>query len=428
MTSDERLDEAFVWIWLPEATTPVVAGRIAKEGDKLLFNYGRSYLERRHAVSIYEPELPLRAGTLPLLDGLLMPSCIRDGAPDAWGRRVIVNRKLGHKGDQIDVRHIGELTYLLESGSDRIGALDFQRSAVEYIPRGGGAATLEELLSAADRVESGVPITPELDQALFHGSSLGGARPKAIIETARKKYIAKFSSQSDVFNVVKGEFVAMRLADRVGLNVAPVELNRTAGKDVLLIERFDRVETPQGWQRKAMVSALTLFGLDEMMARYASYENLTEIIRHRFTSPTATLRELFGRLVFNILCGNTDDHARNHAAFWDGRSLSLTPAYDICPQTRTGGEAGQAMLINGKNNMSQLSVCLEAAPQYRLSQKVATELIEQQLVTIRDHWPNVCDEAALSEVERNVLWRRRLLNPFVFQDAPAILRRFATDD
>ncbi|MDN5881136.1 MAG: type II toxin-antitoxin system HipA family toxin [Nitrosospira sp.] len=426
MISDE--DEAFVWIWLPDAPAPVVAGRIAKEGNRLLFNYGRSYLERRNALSIYEPELPLRAGTLPLLAGFSMPSCLRDAAPDAWGRRVIVNRKVGYRGDPIDVGQLGELTYLLESGSDRIGALDFQRSATDYVQRGGGTATLEALLTVADRIESGVPITPDLDQALFHGSSIGGARPKAIIESANKKYIAKFSSQSDVFNVIKGEFVAMRLAAYAGLNAAYVELTRAAGKDVLLIERFDRIRTQQGWLRKGMVSALTLFGLDEMMARYASYETLTEIVRHRFTLPTETLRELFGRLVFNILCGNTDDHARNHAAFWDGQSLSLTPAYDICPQARTGGEAGQAMLITGENRMSQLAVCLEAASHFLMNRKAAEELIEQQLVAIRDHWPVVCEEAALSEVERNVLWRRRFLNPFVFHRAPAALASFATDE
>jgi hypothetical protein len=110
--------------------------------------------------------------------------------------------------------------------------------------------------------------------------------------------------------------------------------------------RFDRVPKGDGWSRKAMVSALTLFGLDDMMARYASYETFAEIIRHRFTEPKATLTEVFSRLVFNILCGNTDDHARNHAAFWNGKELTLTPAYDICPQGRTGNEASQAMLIS----------------------------------------------------------------------------------
>ena len=74
------------------------------------------------------------------------------------------------------------LTYLLESGSDRIGALDFQASATEYVPRALDHATLDELAEAAERVEQGIPLSPELDQALLHGSSVGGARPKALLD------------------------------------------------------------------------------------------------------------------------------------------------------------------------------------------------------------------------------------------------------
>ena len=116
--------------------------------------------------------------------------------------------------------------------------------------------------------------------------------------------------------------------------------------------RFDRIHSKIGWERKSIVSALTLFELDEMMGRYASYEILAEKIRHKFTNASQTLKELFQRLIINILVGNTDDHARNHAAFWDGHMLSLTPAYDICPQPRTGNIATQAMLILGNNNKS----------------------------------------------------------------------------
>ncbi len=97
MTFDARPTEAFVWIWLPGETEPVVAGRLAATDDRLMFNYGRSYLARDNPVPIYLPELPLRAGVLPLLDGLTMPSCLRDAAPDAWGRRVIINRRMGSK-------------------------------------------------------------------------------------------------------------------------------------------------------------------------------------------------------------------------------------------------------------------------------------------------------------------------------------------
>lgn len=416
MSSSPHYTQAFVWIWLPGEIEPVVAGKLSQEGQNLFFNYGKSYLARANAIPIYDQELPLSPGVLPLSAGLSMPNCIRDAAPDAWGRRVLINRLLGLKGkNAANTTQLDELTYLLESGSDRIGALDFQHSATEYVPRSATNAPLEELLAAAELVDKGVPLTPELEQALHHGTSIGGARPKALLEDGARKYIAKFSSSTDLYSVVKAEFIAMRLAALAGLNVAPVSLVQAAGKDVLLIERFDRIHARDGWQRKAMVSALTMLGLDEMMARYASYEELAEIIRHRFTNASATLKELFSRLTFNILCGNTDDHARNHAAFWDGEMLNLTPAYDICPQGRTGNEATQAMLISGNNRMSQLSACLEAAHNFLLSPEEAREIIERQISMIENNWRLVCDEADLSQTDRALFWKRQFLNEFAFQ-------------
>ena len=426
MTSDhpdtKAPEEAYVWIWLPGTTAPVIAGRIARDGEQLIFNYGRSYLDRNDRIPIYEPELPLRSGAIAPEAGLSMAGCLRDAAPDAWGRRVILNRTSGRKCRGVDIGALDELTYLLESGSDRIGALDFQHSPSEYVPRTVQTATLEELLNAVEQIERGMPLTPDLDQALFHGTSLGGARPKAMIQDDGTKMIAKFSSSTDTYNVVKAEYLAMRLAAKAGLNVAPVRLAQVAGRDVLLVERFDRAKTKDGWTRKAMVSALTLFGLDEMMARYASYEDLAEIIRHRFTSPKATLHELYGRLVFNILCGNTDDHARNHAGFWDGEHLTLTPAYDICPQSRTGKVASQAMLIVGDNRMSTLATCLEAAPNFQLSEQAAKDVIARQIGSIRDGWDGICKEAVLTEVERSLFGQRIFLNDFVFEGTAEGLR------
>ncbi|WP_321530292.1 HipA domain-containing protein [uncultured Desulfuromonas sp.] len=412
MTSKQNNKEAYIWIWLPGKTKPVVVGKLEADNHLVQFNYGKSYLNRPEAIPIYDPELPLQPGILPLLGDLEIPNCIRDAAPDAWGRRVIINRQLGKKGRDTDTAELDELTYLLESGSDRIGALDFQRSPREYIPRSPRNADLEDLLESAKRVEQGVPLTPEFDQALFHGSSIGGARPKALIEDHGTKYIAKFSSSSDTYSVVKAEYIAMRLAAMAGLNVAPVRLVKAAGKDVLLIERFDRLRSDSGWTRNTMVSALTLFGLSDMTARYASYEELAQIIRARFSKPKQTLQELYGRLVFNILCGNTDDHARNHAAFWDGRELSLTPAYDICPQARTGNEATQAMLIVGNNRFSQLKTCLEVAPHFLLSDEEAMNLFDETEAVIREHWDCICEEAELSTVDKALMWERQFLNPF----------------
>ena len=204
----------------------------------------------------------------------------------------------------------------------------------------------------------------------------------------------------------------MKLATACGLNAAFVSMTRAAGKDVLLIERFDRTHTKDGWTRHPMVSALTMLGLDEMMARYASYEDLAELIRHRFAHPKDTLKELYGRICFNILCGNTDDHARNHAAFWDGKMLTLTPAYDICPQNRTGNEATQAMLIKGEDRASTIATCLETAPDYHLNGAEAATLVESLITTITRNWQAVCDEAELSPVERKLFAGRQFLNAY----------------
>lgn len=415
MTSKPELArEVYVWIWLPGEDVPVVAGRIEADGDQYIFNYGKSYLDRSDRMPIYLPELPLEAGTINPEEGLSMAGALRDGLPDAWGRRVIINQLTGYRGKAAQDIEFDELTYMLESGSDRMGALDFQASATDYVPRSENAASLEELMASAERVDQGVPLTKELDQALYHGSSIGGARPKAIIQDGDKKYIAKFSSTSDTYGVVKAEFLAMRLARLAGLVVASVTLVRASGKDVILIERFDRERKGENWTRRAVVSALTIFGLDEMMVRYTSYEILAEAIRHRFTDSEATLRELFGRLTFNILVGNTDDHARNHAAFWNGTALSLTPAFDICPQQRTGREANQAMLIFGDIKESRLAHCVDAAHRFLLSTDDARTIIQDQVECIRGNWSEVCDAANMSEVDREFLWKRQFLNDYAF--------------
>jgi len=188
------------------------------------------------------------------------------------------------------------------------------------------------------------------------------------------------------------------------------------GKDVLLVERFDRDRVGGVERRRAIVSALTMLELDEMQARYASYADLAQIVRERFTAPRATLRELFARIVFNVLVGNTDDHARNHAAFWDGEALTLTPAYDVCPQPRSGGEASQAMQIAPSGyRMSQLSGCVEAAATYLLNPVEAREIVDHQIETIESQWSEVCDLARMSEAERAYFWRRQFLNAYALE-------------
>ena len=422
MTSDAAPPrEAFVWIWLPGRTEPVVAGRIQAEGSRYVFNYGRSYLSRPEAIPIHLPELPLRPGAIEPEPPLEIANALRDASPDAWGRRVIVNRLTGARGRAADLVNLDELTFMLQSGSDRIGALDFQASPTEYVPRESGDASLEDLLQAVDVVDRGLALSPDLAEALQHGTSIGGARPKCLVRSGERRQVAKFSSSTDTYSVIKSEFVAMRLAAIAGLDVARVELTRTMGKDVLLVGRFDRELTRKGWTRRAMVSALTLLGLDERLAAHASYEDLADIVRARFTAPVETLRELFARMTFNILVGNTDDHARNHAAFRDGDHLTLTPAYDICPQSRVGREASQAMRIHGRERRSQLALCLAAAHKYLLAQDEAMQIMRRQIIAIRTDWDAVCDEARLAEADRRALWRRQILNGLAFEGLEARL-------
>ncbi|PIQ63888.1 MAG: phosphatidylinositol kinase [Bacteroidetes bacterium CG12_big_fil_rev_8_21_14_0_65_60_17] len=404
--------DVYVWIWLPATTRPVVAGRLTRTPRGLQFTYGRSYLRRKDAIPLSPRELPLTEGMQTLLPGLIMPGCLRDASPDAWGRRVVLYRLLGSGGQDTDPGTVDERTFLIESGSNRIGALDFQKSATEYVARLGDTASLDELQAAADRLDRGLALSEALESALLHGSSIGGARPKALLHDAEVPYIAKFSSTTDLYPVVKAEYAAMRLARIVGIRAADVRMVRAAGRDVLLVKRFDREPGEDGFHRRHMLSALTLFELDEMMARYASYEQLTHIVRHTFADPQATLRELFARLVFNILCGNTDDHARNHAAFWDGKAYHLTPAFDICPQLRTGGEAVQAMFIHGDNRFSRLDVCMAAAPLFHMSPGDAKAVMDRQVETIRTAWPDIADEARLTSTERAQMWGRQFLNPY----------------
>jgi serine/threonine-protein kinase HipA len=411
--SDPR--RAFVWTWLPGAYEPVVAGRLDADGPMHTFTYARSYRQRPDAVSLYEPELPLMPGALLPADGLTIAGCLRDAAPDAWGQRVILARSLGHLTSASDVSELSQLTYLLESGSDRIGALDFQDSPTEYVPRTTSSATLEQLMNTAADIENGRLLPLPLVEALMRGSSIGGARPKVLLHGSGHDLIAKFSSTTDIRPVVKAEGVAMELGRRAGLNVAPVEVTTVAGKNVLLVERFDR---PGGGRRSHMVSALTILGLDEFTgARYGSYADLADHIRRSFTSPAATLRELFSRIVFNILVGNTDDHPRNHAAFVNAdASLTLTPAYDICPQPRSVPQANQAMAIGRDGQRSsQVATCLSACETYLLNTAQAQALVDEQVQIIRTQWNEAADTARLTELDRQQLYGREILNEFVFR-------------
>jgi serine/threonine-protein kinase HipA len=339
--------------------------------------------------------------------------CILDAAPDFWGRRVILAKHFGHLTKNSDTDELDLLTYLLESGSDRIGALDFQESAAEYTPRAyEHQATLSDLMSAADRIQAGEVLPPALAAAMLRGTSIGGERPKALIEDDGPGLIAKFSSTTDLYPVVQAEGVAMQLARQAGMDVAGTEVVKVGNRDVLLVERFDRGPRDT---RKAMVSALTMLGLTAMNGRYATYPDLADLIRARFTDPNATLRELFSRIVFNVIVGNTDDHARNHAAFWNGTDLALTPGYDVCPQPRSGGEVTQALAIGRDGDRrARLQVCERASETYHLSRSAAREIIDAQVSAIEDGWDAATTAVGMDDADGRRLFGGAIMNPSIF--------------
>jgi serine/threonine-protein kinase HipA len=406
MTSDRA--GAYVWIWLPEASEPVVCGRLDDEDGIVSFTYARSYRDRADAVAIFAPELPLRPGAQFAASGDRLPLCIDDAMPDSWGRRLI-NHRLDRGYDELP-----ELTYLLASGSNRVGALDFQESPEIYVAREDDMPTLDEMATAAERIETGQPLDSRLEAALLHGTSIGGARPKALLSDADRSFVAKFSSTTDTFPVVQGEYVAMELARRCGIDVAAVRIERAAGRHALLVERFDR--GPDN-RRHRIVSSLTVLGLTTFPeGRYATYVDLAQKIRAGFAHPDAMLRELFARISFNILCGNTDDHGRNHAAFVAESGLTLTPAYDICPQARSGQVAGQAMAFapDGQRE-SRVTLLMDAASTYHLDRVEAADIIDRQADVIESDWDEVCDAAQLTVLQRRTFMGNQFLNPHVFE-------------
>lgn len=400
--------DIYVWVWLPSASTPVPAGRL-REGapGQFSFDYGRRYLERGNVIAL-APTLPLSQQTFGPTGSMGLPGALRDASPDAWGRRVVQYQVTGDRGDDTDTGDLDERTYLMNSGSNRFGAIDFQESVTEYVPRAAEPAALETLLSAADLVEAGHDLPFELERALLSGTAMGGARPKSVIHDSGREYIAKFTASNDHFPVVEAEAASMFLANKAGLNVAPTRVETVLGRSVLLVERFDR--TTDGGRILA-TSALTLTGLDELQARSGSYVDFLDALRS-YGAPEGTAAELFARIAFSMSISNSDDHLRNHAALWNGSVATLSPAYDLSPMRRSGETASQAIAYdrNGtkRNNLSDL---IAARSLYDLTRAEANNIVARIEEAIREHWTEAADFARLTNTDKNLLWGRQFLNP-----------------
>jgi serine/threonine-protein kinase HipA len=399
------ISEAYIWIWLPGDHEPVVCGKLEADNNIYSFVYGRSYLERSNAMALD----PL---VLPLQDRVFSPSfgethsVIRDAAPDAWGRRVLIYKS----GGQV----LSELDYLLQAGRDRFGALDVREEATGYITIQSEQASIADLVTVSEKIETGQPIQESLANAILHGSSVGGARPKSLLNDENNKWIAKFSSTTDHYPVVRSEYAAMWLAGQCGIEVPTIKLMKELGKDVLLVRRFDRELVGGHWHRRFLISGLTALQLHETEAVLASYPELASFIRRSGGQYPADAQQLFRRMVFNILIGNTDDHARNHSFFWDGHQYVLTPAYDICPLLRVGQSANQAMVVGSIGRESTLRNGLSQSEQFGLTFSEAKKIQEEILETIQDKWDEAADHGAVTKNESRILKQSTILSPACF--------------
>jgi serine/threonine-protein kinase HipA len=311
MPTSERV---YVYLQLPGSLEVVTAGyfeQTERTGVSMgVFVYSPAYLEREDAVPLDPFELPLRPGRFETVKLKGIFGALRDASPDAWGRRII-ERHLNNAT-------LSEVDYLLHSPEDRVGALAFGRGKTPPAPttRFNQVIALEKLLKFAAAVEAddSISLPPQFAELIQPGTSMGGARPKNVVESEEGLWIAKFPEKGDRWNNTRVEASMLTLARECGLRACDARVLEAAGADVLLVPRFDRVKIPEGYLRHRFVSALTVVDAGETIADRArwSYLLLADDLRRRSHRASVDLRELFGRMVFNALISNTDDYPRNH--------------------------------------------------------------------------------------------------------------------
>ena len=393
----EKTFDGVVFIYLPNEIDAVSAGLLAmvERGSTTLrskFGYGARYLHRSNALAVDPVSLAL-AGAVPgnvreeiPVNGLVMFGAIRDASPDSWGRRVIESKL------QVPANSLPESTYLMQAGSERFGAIDV-RADRSSGPSGGALPPVSELrylLDAADRIANGEVVPPELQRLFAAGSGLGGARPKALVTDKGRMYLAKFPSKGDAFDVPLIECATLELARECGLTVPTVRLEALPdGRNIMLIERFDRLPTLDGksYTRLHAVSALTMLGLDESESNTSSYAAIAAATsKHGGQGIVAAdHQELFARMVFNILVSNDDDHLRNHAYVFDPqiRGWRLSPLYDVVPKPQLSFERYLHLTVGPRGRQATLENALEGCRPFGLSPDGAARIMEHIYSKVR---------------------------------------------
>lgn len=397
--------ECFVHIVLPGETEFVPAARfqwLPDEGGLPLGRliYGRRYLERREAVPLDPLELPLapRVYETRTLGGVF--GAIRDAAPDHWGRRVIQRH--------LNAIDLPEIEYLLQSPDDRAGALGFGLNASPPAPKREFNQTMDlaRLQTIADTIladeerASNDPITPQVKELLLIGTSMGGARPKAVVEADRALWIAKFNCATDRWNNARVEHAMLKLAATCGLRTATSRIEPVADRDVLLVKRFDREAGEGGYRRARMLSALTLLRAGDSIRdrdRW-SYPLLAEELRRLSARPAEDAQELFRRMAFNALISNTDDHPRNHAFITLNDDWQLSPAYDLTPTAPLSLERRDLALTCGdRGRRANAQNLLSQCGRFLLAREAAARILDEMEAQVRARWYEVARREGVSE-------------------------------
>ncbi len=396
--------ECFVYIALPGETDFVTAGRFRLDIDRHgvatgRFVYGKSYLARPSAVPIDPIELKLAATTYEtrLLKGVF--GALRDASPDYWGRRVIEKRA--------GAPQPGEIDYLLHSPDDRAGALGFGFGPEPPAPRREFNRTidLQKLQDFADRIiaDEELPQDAGARQAqelLLAGTSMGGARPKAVVEDDGALWIAKFNRPDDKWNHAKVERAMLELSRACGIHAPETRLTTIGDRDALLVKRFDREHITNGYRRARMLSALTLLRAEDTHTGRAkwSYVLLTEELRRISAKPKDDAPELFKRMCFNALISNGDDHPRNHAVIAMENDWRLSPAYDLTPSPQISIERRDLALACGDmGRYAHAGNLRSQSARFLVNPDDATAIIDTMEQTVKDRWYEIARREGVSD-------------------------------
>lgn len=365
-------DMLSLW-WLGDPARPQRIGdiQLVQGGRGVGLRYDPDWLARGFALS----------ADLPLIDELFVPAgkdsavgALDDARPDRWGERVI--RKFERTS------RLSLLEYLLFAGDDRYGALGVSLDPDTYRPWPAaplpGFDQLEAMAEAVRRVLANEPV-PELQRRLVRpGASLGGARPKSLLQMDGKSWLVKFN-EDDELDVPLIEHATMTLARRAGIDAAFTRALPLARGHAIAIERFDR----HGPQRLHAVSAhVALRAAGEVMG----YPEFAQLMRRLLPAGdiTAWQAQWFRRMVFNILIDNTDDHEKNHALLRSPQGgWSLAPAFDVLPTAQ--GLGYQQLRVGEAGAESTLANALSSAAQFGLRPAQAREIV-QEIEAVIDGW------------------------------------------